>query len=186
MKELSHRTVAWTLAALAFAFALLAPQLSRAQVVTTLPVYINNNAGQVYDFGNGPLELRVVGGAAQIFTSQGAGIGSGSTTSITLTATPAIPPCVGCAISGGTLVASSIVTAYNGTTGITTNTSQTVAASTPLAWGAACPTASAGYPVMNVQAAVGGDLPLFTLARICGSAVNSVGATVLPFAIGAH
>ena len=41
-------------------------------------------------------------------------------------------------------------------------------------------------PVMDVQANVGADLPLFTQARICGASQYAAGAEVLPFAIGAH
>lgn len=158
-----------------------------AQVVTQLPIYLDNS-GVVYDFGNGPLEIRMLQGNAGIFTSQGSGVGSGTTTTITLTATPTVPPCVGCAISGGTLIASSIVTAFNGTTTITTNTSQTVAASTPLAWGAACPTSSVGNRVMLLQPGQPptADIPIYTLARICGGAQFTAGATVIPFPIGAH
>lgn len=175
--------------ALAALLALLPSEGALAQSVTALPVYINNNIAQVYDFGNGPLELRMLQGSAQIGTATGAGVGSGTTTAITLTATPAVPPCVGCSISGGTLTSSSHVTAYNGTTGITTDTSQTVAASTPLSWGAACPTTPGGtgnVTVAQVQAGVGNDMPLYTGARICGWAQYGVGGVVLPFAIGAH
>lgn len=164
----------------------LLPGVAFAQTVVQLPIYTQNNPGQVVDLGNGPLELRVLQGNAQIATSQGSGVGSGSTTSITLTATPAIPPCIGCSISGGTLTTSSHVTAFNGTTTITTDTSQTVAASTPLSWGAACPTTWDGRPVMQIQAGSGGDLPLYTAARVCASGQYAPGAVLLPFAIGAH
>lgn len=159
-----------------------------AQVVTQLPVYINNNVGQVYDFGNGPLEIRMLVGSAQIFTSQGSGIGStsGSSTTLTLTATPTTAPCVGCIISGTGITSGTTVAAFNGTTTITLSAAMTVAASTPLAWGAACPASVGASVVIQQQAGVGGDLPLYTQARICAGAQYGVGASVLPFAIGAH
>jgi len=141
------------------------PSAAFAQTVTQLPVYIQNNIGQVFDFGNGPLELRVVQGSAQLFTSQGSGVGTATTTALTLTATPAVPPIVGGFVTCATPTNCSI----------------------QVNWGAACPaTLGASFPVMNVQATVGPDLPLFTQARICGASQYSAGATVLPFAIGAH
>jgi hypothetical protein len=159
-----------------------------AQVVTQLPVYINNNVGQVYDFGNGPLEIRILQGSFQLATQQGSGVGStsGSSTTLTLTATPATAPCVGCIISGTGITSGTTVSAFNGTTTITLSAAMTVAASTALAWGAACPTTPGTTPLILAQAGVGADMPLFTQARICGWAQFGVGATVLPFAIGAH
>lgn len=158
-----------------------------AQVVTQLPVYIDNSAG-VTDLGNGPVELRVLQGTAQVFTSQGSGIGStsGSSTTLTLTATAAAnPPCVGCAVSGTGITAGTTVTAFNGTTGITLSAAMTVAASTAVAWGKACPTTVSSPAAIAVPGA-GTDLPLYTYARVCAGAQFSAGATVLPFAIGAH
>ena len=165
------------------------PAAAFAQTVTQLPVYIQNNIGQVADFGNGPLELRVVQGSAQLFTAQGSGIGGNAATSgvtVTLTAAPAVPPCVGCLISGTGITSGTTVVSISGVT-VTMSAAMSVATGTPLAWGAACPaTLGASFPVMNVQATVGPDLPLFTQARICGASQYSAGATVLPFAIGAH
>jgi hypothetical protein len=165
------------------------PEAALSQVVTRLPVYIDNN-GSVYDFGNGPLEFRVMSGSMSLFTSQGSGVGStsGSSTSLTLTATPASnPPCVGCSISGTGITAGTTVSAFNGTTSITLSAAMTVASSTALAWGAACPASAAGYRIMQLQPGQsGGDIPMYTYARICGAAQFSPGATVLPFAIGAH
>lgn len=160
-----------------------------AQSVTQLPVYIQNNLGQVSDFGNGPLELRVIQGSAQLFTSQGSGLGATATsTAVTLTATPATPPCVGCSIVGAGIPANDTVAAFNGTTGITLAAAATATASgVALSWGAACPaTLGASFPVAQVQANIGADLPLYTTARICGASQYSAGALVLPFAIGAH
>jgi hypothetical protein len=170
-------------------FAMLLPGAALAQVVTQLPVYINNNVGSVYDFGNGPLELRVLVGSFQLATEQGSGLGStsGSSTALTLAATAAAnPPCVGCIISGAGITSGTTVSAFNGTTGITLSAAMTVAASTPLAWGVACPSTPGTTPVIQAQAGVGGDMPLYTQARICGWAQFGVGATILPFAIGAH
>lgn len=181
------------LAALA---AMVLPEAALAQVVTQLPVYLDNStsagAAVPYDFGNGPLELSVVQGNAGIFTSSGTGVGStsGSSTTLTLTASAAAnPPCVGCVISGTGITSGTTVAAFNGTTVITLSAAMTVAASTPLAWGMACPTTSAGQKMMLVQAGVGlgaAGLPMYTQARICGAAPNAPGATVLPYAIGAH
>lgn len=169
--------------------AILVPGIATAQVVTRLPVYLDNSS-TIYDFGNGPLELRVLQGAAQLFTSQGSGVGStsGSSTALTLTATPTTAPCVGCIISGTGITSGTTVAAFNGTTGITLSAAMTVAASTALAWGAACPSTSAGVALMLLQVGQppAADLPLYTQARICGGAQYSVGAMVLPFAIGAH
>lgn len=173
----------------AVAVVALLPATAFAQVVTQLPVYINNNVGSVYDFGNGPLELRVLVGSLQLATQQGSGLGStsGSSTTLTLTATAAAnPPCVGCIISGTGITSGTTVAAFNGTTGITLSAAMTVAASTPLAWGVACPSTPGTIPVIQAQAGVGSDLPLYTQARICGWAQFGVGATVLPFTIGAH
>lgn len=175
--------------------AMVLPEAALAQVVTQLPVYLDNStaAGPAapFDFGNGPLEVRVVQGNAGIFTMSATGVGStaGSSTALTLTASAAAnPPCVGCIISGAGITSGTTVTAFNGTTGITLSSAMTVAASTPLAWGMACPTTSAGQRMMLLQAGqpVQADIPLFTQARVCGAAPNAPGATVIPFAIGAH
>lgn len=172
---------------LAALLAMALPESAPAQTVTAGPIYIDSNGG-VTDLGNGPLEFKAISGSGMIFTSSATGVGSGTTTAITLTASAAAnPPCIGCAISGGTLVASSVVTAFNGTTGITVNTSQTIGASTPLSWGTACPSSVAGVKGAFMQ--VGqppGDLPFYTLARLCGYSGYASGMSVLSFAIGAH
>lgn len=174
------------LLSLAVLAAIAVPGVASAQVVTQQPVFISPNPGVITDFGNGPMEMRIAMGNAMIGTSQGSGVGSGTTTAVTLTATPAVPPCVGCLLSGTGVTSGTTITAYNGTTGITTNTSQTIAASTALSWGAACPAAGVGFPAMPLQAGVTPDLPLYTQARICGYAQNAAGAQVLVFPIGAH
>lgn len=190
MKHLS------TLRLLAFAFvalALLSP--ATAQVVTQQPQFVAPRT--VLDLGNGPTEIRVLTGSMGLFTSQGSGVGSGTTTAVTLTATPAVPPCVGCILSGVGVTSGTKVTAYNGTTGITTDTSQTIGASTALAWGAACPVSTMAAPVQPAasflmamlqpgQPAPGADTPLYTQARICAYGANGPGAQLLSFPIGAH
>lgn len=188
--------------ALAFAAAML-PLKADAQNAIKQPAFIQNQ--QWLDLGNGPLDILPVEGTGNAYTSVGTGIGSGTTTTVTLTATPAIPPCVGCGIScaagtaGCTFGVTSIVTAFNGTTTITTNTSQTVAASTPLTWGAACPAATAtNTPGVNpntvtslssplpVRSGSNNAFPIYTLARLCMYGSFQNGLTFLYFPIGAH
>lgn len=183
------------LGALALLAFLLPSEGALAQAVVQMPQFVAPRT--VLDLGNGPLEVMPLVGNAGIFTSQGSGLGSGTTTTVTLTATPTIPPCIGCAISGGTLVASSIVTAFNGTTTITTNTSQTIGASTPLAWGAACPVSTQAAPVQPptsasmafLQAGVNDVLagvPFYTLARLCAYGATGPGMQFVSFPQGAH
>jgi hypothetical protein len=163
-----------------------------AQVVTKLPIVLQNNIGQVADLGNGPLEIRVIQGSAQLFTSQGSGVGTAAaSTALTLTATPATPPIVGGFITCNaptncTIPANTTVTAFNGTTGVTLSAASTITA-VQVNWGAACPALPTGlFPIINAQANVGADLPLFTQARICGASQYAAGAEILTFAIGAH
>ena len=156
-----------------------------AQTVVRLPTAIPNSS-TIVDLGNGPMELRVLQGSAQIFTSQGSGVGSVSGTAITLTATPTTPPCVGCIISGPSGITSgTLVASYNGGLIIGLSTATTFTAGSALAWGAACPS-TASSPAIAAVPGAGLDLPLYTQARVCGGAQFSAGAQVLPFAIGAH
>lgn len=163
------------------------PGVVLAQVVTQLPIYVDNNGG-IADFGNGPLQFKALTGNGVLFTSSGSGLGSGTTTAITLTATPTTnPPCVGCRITGAGITGTTTITAYNGTTGITVDTSQTIGASTPLAWGAACPSTTAGVRGVFIQPGQPwGDPPFYTTARLCGYAGNGPGLSALTFPIGAH
>lgn len=175
------------LAALA---AMLLPEAAPAQVVTSLPAYVDSNGG-VSDFGNGPLEFIALSGSGTIFTSSGTGVGStsGSSTTLTLTATAAAnPPCVGCVISGTGITSGTTVAAFNGTTTITLSAAMTVAASTALAWGVACPSTAAGVRGVFVQPGQppANGLPFYTQARLCGYAGNGPGLALLSFAIGAH
>jgi hypothetical protein len=174
------------LAAALFAASLL-PEGALAQTVTQQPTPIINN-GSYTDFGNGPLELKLMQGQAQLLTSLGSGTGStsGSSTTLTLTATPTTAPCVGCEISGAGITSGTTVAAFNGTTTITLSAAMTVAASTPLSWGAACPASPFGTGTTLIQAAVGGDFPFYTQARVCGYSANGAGGAALTFPIGAH
>jgi len=164
-----------------------APIAASAQVVTQLPQFTAPRA--VNDMGNGPVDISMLGGSMGVLTSQGSGLGStsSSSTTLTLTATAAAnPPCVGCVLSGLGITSGTTVTAFNGTTGITMSAAMTVAASTPVAWGVACPSAPPTSPLALVQANVGSDLPLYTQARVCAYGGTGPGGTYLPFAIGAH
>ncbi len=171
--------------------ALLPSEGALAQVVTQLPAPINPNT--VVDFGNGPLELRVVLGNAWLFTSQGSGLATADagTTTLTLQASAAAnPPCVGCIISGAGITSGTTVTAFNGTTGITLSAAMTIANGAVISWGVACPSfATLGglAPPPNIALQPGGlDIPLFTQSRVCALAANGPGAQILVFPIGAH
>jgi hypothetical protein len=164
-------------------FAML-PDAVRAQVVVQVPSFIAPNT--LFDFGNGPLEMRVVQGNALFATASSTGVGStsGSATLLTLTAIPATAPCNGCIISGTGITSGTTVSSSNGSL-LTLSAAMTVAASTAVAWGAACPTTPAG-PQTPFQAGVSGDTPFYTQARICGYGAAGPGASVVAFPIGAH
>ena len=179
MKNFRSMFGAVLIAALAFA----AP--AAAQTVVQQPAFVAPST--LYDAGNGPTEFRMLTGSMAIFTSQGSGVGStsGSSTSLTLTTTPLTVPCVGCIISGTGITSGTTVAAYSGTN-ITLSTPMTVASSTALAWGAACPSAPGAAPVALVQTNVGIDLPFYTQSRICTYGVNGPGGQFLTFPIAAH
>ena len=172
--------------ALAILLALLPAEGALSQVVTQLPVIVSPNA--VVDLGSGPLELRFVQGSAFLYTSQGSGIGStsGSATLLTLTATPATPPCVGCTISGTGITNGTTVTAYGGATTLTLSAAMNVSSGTALSWGATCPSTPPSSAAVAVQAQVGGDIPMYTQAHICAAGLAGAGSALLPFPIGAH
>lgn len=158
-----------------------------AQTVVQVPVNVNTRT--VADLGNGPTEVRMIQGNMGLFTAQGSGIGStsGSSTTLTLTATAAAnPPCVGCVISGAGITSGTTVSAFNGTTGITLSAAMTVASATPVAWGQACPSAPPSAPFALIQAAVGGDFPMYTQARVCAYGGNGPGGLYTQYPIGAH
>lgn len=181
-------------AALALLFALFAAMLptdgALAQTVTQAPQFITPNA--LTDLGNGPLEIKMITGVANIGTSLGTGTGgnggvSGST--VTLTATPSTPPCVGCIISGTGITSGTTVTAFNGTTTVTLSANMSVANGTALAWGAACPTSPppVSFAVMPLRTLTNAtDFPFYTQARLCAYGTNGPGAQILTFPIGAH
>lgn len=159
--------------------------------VLQLPAYLNNNVGQVYDFGNGPMEFKIVQGSAQLWTMQGSGTSQtvSASTSVTLNAVPASPPCVGCNIQslGAAPGASSLtVASFNGVTLIGLSAAASIISGTTLQWGSACPTSVGANAVLNTQGGIINDLPFNTLARLCGASQFSAGGVVLPFAIGAH
>lgn len=189
--KFSHSIRAVLFAALAFMFAA-AP--GAAQTVTVQPNFVAPRT--VLDMGNGPMEIMPITGNAAFFTSSGSGVGStsGSSTALTLTAVPATAPCVGCQISGTGITSGTTVSAYAATS-ITLSAAMTVASSTALAWGAACPVStqsapvqpSASYLMMLLQAAVQPfGVPLYTQARVCAYGGNGPGMQFVNFAIGAH
>lgn len=174
-------------AALMAALVGMTPAAALAQTVVTVPTVVV--AHTVVDLGNGPTEVKIPQGNVGLFTSSGSGVGStsGSSTTLTLTATAAAdPPCVGCIISGAGITSGTTVTAFNGTTGITLSAAMTVASSTALAWGQACPAAPPTNPLLLVQAGVGSDAPFYTQARVCAYGGNGPGGLLVQFAIGAH
>lgn len=188
MKDYFLNALRAAVVAAVVALAAFFPGKADAQSVLSLPVYLNNNVGQVYDFGNGPLEFKVVQGSAQLWTMSGSGTIQtlSASTSITLNASAAAaPPCVGCAISGPGLT-TQLVTAFNGTTGITISAVATSASGNTLSWGVACPASVGANATLQVGATAGNDLPFFTTARLCGASQFSAGGVVLPFTIGAH
>lgn len=163
---------------LALALSLFATTAALAQTATTLPYA----AAAVADIGNGPIKVRMVQGNASIFTAQGSGVGStaGSSTSLTLTSTPATAPKVGALISGNGITSGTTIAAYNGTTGITLSAAMTVPASTALAWGASCPASAAGIPSQYIQASVMADYYLlYTQARVCAVSPGGPANTLL-------
>jgi hypothetical protein len=173
--------------ALVAVFAMLAPLTAKAQTVVQVPTNVSTRT--VVDLGNGPTEVRMLQGNMALFTSQGSGVGStsGSSTTLTLTASAAAdPPCVGCVISGSGITSGTTVAAFNGTTGITLSAAMTVASSTAVAWGQACPSAPPSAPLALVQAAVGSDLPMYTQARVCAYGGNGPGGLFSQYPIGAH
>lgn len=166
------------------------PIAAPAQVVTTLPQYAP--ARVVTDLGNGPLEVRMLGGSMGIFTSQGSSAAStsGSSTTLTLASSPLTFPCTGCIISGTGITSGTTVTAFTSPTTVTLSAAMTVASNTIVSWGAQCPITVPPTiptnPLALVQANVGADLPFYTQARVCAYGGTGPGGTYLPFAIGAH
>lgn len=194
MKDAFYNLLRVAAVAAAALFAMLPPEGVQAQTVTQQPQFVAPRT--VLDLGNGPQELKILTGSAGIFTSQGSGVGStsGSSTALTLTATPVTAPCVGCILSGTGITSGTTVSAFNGTTTITMSSAMTVSASTAIAWGAACPVSTQSAPAVPaasflmalVAAGVGGDFPFNTQARMCAYGATGPGAQLLSFTIGAH
>jgi len=180
-----------------------------AQTAAKQPFFVQNQ--QWVDLGNGPSELQVVEGAGTAYTAGGAGVGtSAASTALTLTASAAAnPPCVGCVITCApsnaavcTIPAATTVTAFNGTTGITTSVATTTTAAS-LVWGAPCPASTApnvpGTPPgatsylsapLNMRSGASqpaqNAYPLYSTARICLYGSLQAGLTALQFPVGAH
>ena len=181
------------LAALAFA---LLPAAALAQAPTLAikgPQFVANQAW--LDLGNGPMYVAAAQGNGSVYSSQGSGTGStsGSSTTLTLTATAAAdPPCVGCVIAGAGITQGTTVAAFNGTTGITLSAAMTVAASTALTWGVACPTSGAAGANQSPPAELraggipGAIFPMNTSARVCAYGSGQGGMTVGTVPINAH
>ena len=197
----------------AFALAALAIMLATpalAQTAAKQPTFIQSQ--QWADLGNGPTEVIPVEGVGALYTSGGgAGVTgtSAGTTALTLSGTPAVPPCIGCVITASptntaacTIPANTTVTAYNGTTGVTTSASTTCTAAS-LTWGAACPAATApNVPGTAPGAFLAGALsapinlrvttgnisgyPVYSAARLCLYGSQQGGLTLIQFPIGAH
>jgi hypothetical protein len=173
----------------------LLPGIALAQTVTQQPQFVAPRT--VVDLGNGPMELMPLTGSGAVFTAQGSGVGSAtSSTALTLTATPAVPPCVGCLISGAGITSGTTVAAFNGTTGITLSAAMTVTAAT-VSWGAACPVSTQAAPALPPQSAlmaflqagvndVLSGIPFYTQARLCAYGAHGPGLQVVSFPIGAH
>jgi hypothetical protein len=176
-----------------FALAALAlPEASLAQTVTKQPFFVQPYAWT--DLGNGPTEILPIEGNGVAYVSLGTAVGStsGSSTTLTLTGTPAIAPCVGCVISGTGITSGTTVAAFNGTTTITLSAAMTVGASTALSYGAACPTsgqptaASLSAP-LSLRVTTRQDLayPIYSQARVCVYGAQQAGFTAMQFPIGA-
>jgi hypothetical protein len=170
-----------------------------AQVVVQQPQFVAPRT--VVDLGNGPTEILPLVGNGFIFTSQGSATGTAAgSTALTLTATPAVPPIVGGFITCNvptncTIPASTTVTAYNGTTGVTLSASSTITAAV-VNFGAACPVSTQASPVtpsasflmlpVQVNEPFIYGVPFFTQARMCAYGGAGPGLQMVNFAIGAH
>jgi hypothetical protein len=174
------------LAFVAWASAFIGPAVN-AQTVTAQPGYIEN--GAVNDFGNGPLEVKVLNGNASIAAAVVNGtLASSTATLLTLTATPTLPPCVGCAIgSNAGATTTTVVTSSGNTITITATLGALTPGTSVIGWGIPC-TASppAGIRTAQITPAATGDYPFYSLGRICGYSPNGPGAQILTFPIGAH
>ena len=205
MKAYLKLTAAFVLLALS---AVLLDGSAHAQTANRQPVFAAT--GTWLDLGNGPTELLAIEGSAIGYTSGVNATGvtgtSAATTTITLSGTPAIPPCIGCAVTCAltntavcTIPAGTTVTVFNGTTTVTTSAATTTTAAS-LSWGVACPTgttpptapSAAGNvlsPPLNLRAATGPGnglaIPVYSASRVCVYGGQQQGGTVINFPIGA-
>lgn len=186
-------------AALFAAFAFLATAPVLAQTVTQQPNFAAPRT--VVDLGNGPTEIMPLSGSGAVFTAFGTGTGSApTTTALTLTASAAAnPPCVGCFVTcpspvNCSIPASTTVSAFNGTTGVTLSAAATITAAV-VNFGTLCPVSTQAAPVQPtqamafIQAGVNDQLqgiPLYTQGRVCMYGAAGPGLQFVNFAIGAH
>jgi len=172
----------------ALAAAVLLSAAAMAQTVAPQPGYVD--PGSINDFGNGPLEVKILTGSAQIGAALETGtLATSTATILTMVTTPTTLPCVGCYVGSN---AGATTTTVVSATGKTISLTATLGALTPgtsvIAWGIPC----AAAPVTGQKAALlqagqpSGDYPFYTAGRICGYAQNGPGAMVLTFPIGAH
>lgn len=150
-------------------------------------------SGAWVDLGNGPTEVLPIEGNGNLYTRGSTGVGStsGSSTALTLTAVPTYAPCVGCAITGTGITGGTTVSAFNGVTSVTLSAAMTVASSTALAWGVACPTsgvppsnAATSSPINMRSSASPTRFPIYSYARVCAYGGAQTGAVMLNFPIG--
>lgn len=183
MTKLRNIVAAAALAAVAFL-----PSFVAAQSVTPQPAYIASDGAN--DFGNGPVEMKVLQGNAAIAAATSSGtVASSTATLLTMSATPTLPPCVGCVIQGATAATTSVVTSSGNTITLAATIGAVTGGSTTIAWGIPCTTSPpAGVRVAPVSSGQPGgtDLPFYSYGRICGYGANGPGAMVLTFPIGAH
>jgi hypothetical protein len=172
--------------------ALALPEASLAQTVTKQPFFVQ--PGAWVDLGNGPTEVLPIEGNGSVYASLGTATSTAvsASTTMTLSATPAIAPCVGCLISGTGITSGTTVAAYNGTTGITLSAAMTVANGTAVSYGAACPTsgqptAASLSPPLSLRVTTRSDLayPIYSQARVCLYGGAQAGFTAMTFPIGA-
>jgi hypothetical protein len=160
--------------------------VAAAQTPTPAPISIT--AQQVTDLGNGPLSVRVVGGAAFIGTSSsGCMVGSATAgaTTITCQSLPATPPLVGAAISGGGVPILTTITSYNsgtGAIGLSSPLNANISAGQAISYGAACPVGEAA-PKAAAMRPETGQVPFSTAARVCAFGVTDTFVLAVPMSL---
>jgi hypothetical protein len=186
--KISLRSFGFAVLAALATFAASFPAPAVAQGVVAMPVPISR--ASVFDFGNGPLRFKALSGQGVVFSASGTGTGTApGTTALTLTASAAAnPPCLGCIVSCPnptptcSIPANTTVAAFNGTTLITLSAAATVTAAV-VNFGTACPT-TLGSTTRAVPIGPASDVPMYTQARLCGSAAaGQPGAQILTSAV---